>query len=53
MSGSTIAATVTGTPKISAQAENVLLHDTMSERRSYLELIKAEKSAAASGSNGM
>ena len=48
-----MAATATGSPKISAHALNVLLLETISERRSYLELISAKKRAAASGSNGM
>ena len=51
-SRSTIAATATGSPKISAHALNVLFELTISERRSYLELIRA-KMRAASGSNGM
>lgn len=48
-----MAATTTGSPKISAQGENVLFELTISERRSYLDEIRAKKSAAASGSNGM
>ena len=39
-SRSTIAATATGSPKISAQALNVLFELTISERRSYLELMR-------------
>jgi len=52
-SRSTMAATATGSPKISAQAEKVLFEFTMSELRSYREETRAKNRAAASGSNGM
>ena len=48
-----MAATATGSPKISAQAEKVLFELTISEDRSYRADTSAKNSAAASGSNGM
>jgi len=42
-----MAATATGSPKISAHAENVLLELTISEARSYREDTKAKNRAAA------
>src|SRR6266511_3546482 len=47
---STSTATATGSPKISAQAEKVLLELTISEDRSYREETRAKNRAAASGS---